>query len=115
VEVVGEVDDVRKWYERCKVFVAPTRFSAGIPLKIIEALANGLPVVATTLLVTQLGWNSDEPVLCADTAADFARVVNDLLHDEPRWTRISHVSLDRVTMEFSRARMREALRKIVFQ
>ena len=56
VEIIGEVDDLREWYQRSRVFVAPTRFSAGIPLKVIEALANGLPAVATTLLVGQLGW-----------------------------------------------------------
>ena len=113
VEIVGEVDDLREWYERCKMFVAPTRFSAGIPLKVIEALANGLPVVATTLLVHQLGWIPDEPVLCAESAADFARLVNDLSNDESHWTRLSHASADRIETEFSRAKMRRELGKIV--
>ena len=115
VEIVGEVDDLREWYERCKLFVAPTRFSAGIPLKIIEALANGLPVVATTLLLNQLGWISGQPVLCADTPADFARVVNDLSKDEPLWTRLSNASVERMNAEFSHAKMRDELDKIVFQ
>jgi len=113
VEIVGEVYDLREWYERCKVFVAPTRFSAGIPLKVIEALANGLPVVATTLLLNQLGWISHEPVLCADAAVDFARAVNDLSHDETLWSRLSHASVDRIETEFSHAKMRQELGKIV--
>jgi glycosyltransferase involved in cell wall biosynthesis len=113
VEIIGEVDDLREWYERSRVFVAPTRFSAGIPLKVIEALANGLPAVATTLLLGQLGWVSPEPVLGADAPADFARAVNDLLTDEPLWTRLSKASLDRVTTEFSRTKMRQELARIV--
>jgi GT2 family glycosyltransferase len=113
VEIVGEVDELRQWYERCKIFVAPTRFSAGIPLKVIEALANGLPVVATTLLVNQLGWSPHEPVLCADAAADFARLVTDLANDERLWTRLSHASVDRVATEFSRTKMRQELGKII--
>jgi O-antigen biosynthesis protein len=113
VEIVGEVDDLREWYERCKTFVAPTRFSAGIPLKVIDALANGLPVVATTLLVKQLGWAPDDPVLGADAAADFARLVNDLSNDEALWTRLSSASMDRIETEFSRAKMRHELARIV--
>jgi glycosyltransferase involved in cell wall biosynthesis len=113
VEIVGEVDDLREWYERCKTFVAPTRFSAGIPLKVIEALANGLPVVATTLLVEQLGWAPRDPVLCADDAVDFARLVDDLSKDEPLWTRLSGASVDRIETEFSRAKMRRELASIV--
>jgi GT2 family glycosyltransferase len=113
VEIVGEVDDLREWYERCKTFIAPTRFSAGIPLKVVEALANGLPVVATTLLVNQLGWSPHEPVLCADAASDFARLVADLSSDERLWNRLSDASVDRVATEFSRTKMRQALGKII--
>jgi len=113
VEIIGEVNDLREWYERSRVFVAPTRFSAGIPLKVVEALANGLPAVVTPLLVDQLGWSSHPPVLCADTAEDFARAVEDLLTDEPLWTRLSKASRDRIASEFSRARMRAELGKIV--
>jgi GT2 family glycosyltransferase len=113
VEIVGEVDDLREWYERSKVFVAPTRFSAGIPLKVIEALASGLPVVATTLLVNQLGWIPQQPVLCADAPADFATAVNSLLNDERLWHRLSDASLDRISMEFSQSKMRQELSEIV--
>lgn len=56
VNVIGEIEDVRPWYETCRVFVAPTRFSAGIPLKVCEAAAAGIPVVATDLVFAQLGW-----------------------------------------------------------
>jgi len=113
VEIIGEVDDLREWYERSRVFVAPTRFSAGIPLKIIEALANGLPAVATTLLVDQLGWISGQPVLCADTPVDFARAVTDLLNDEPLWSRLSNASVARAMAEFSGAKMRQELDEII--
>ena len=34
----------------CKVFIAPTRFAAGIPHKVHEATANGIPCVTTELL-----------------------------------------------------------------
>jgi len=87
--------------------------SAPLQQQIVEALANGLPVAATTLLVNQLGWIPNEPVLCADGAADFARAVSSLAHDEPLWNRLSKASVDRIETEFSHAKMRQALDEIV--
>ena len=66
--LVGEVDNVRPWYESCRIFVAPTRFAAGIPLKVCEAGAGGIPVVATDLVFAQLGW-SGRPEFRSGTSA----------------------------------------------
>ncbi|WBF66834.1 glycosyltransferase family 4 protein [Desulfovibrio subterraneus] len=47
IEVPGWVDDLRPYYRREKVALAPIRFGSGIKAKIIEAAACGLPVVTT--------------------------------------------------------------------
>ena len=75
VRFAGAVDDLFPFYDAARVFVAPTRFSAGVPLKILEAAAHGLPVVATDLLRDQLGWEAGKhllssPVSDADAFAD---------------------------------------------
>jgi glycosyltransferase involved in cell wall biosynthesis len=55
----GVVENLDPLYGRCRVFVAPTRFAAGIPLKVVEALGRGLPCVVTPLLAEQLSLESD--------------------------------------------------------
>src|SRR5262249_31922508 len=50
VRFTGRVEDIVPIYEDARIFVAPTRFAAGIPLKVYEAAAHGLPVVTTPLL-----------------------------------------------------------------
>jgi glycosyltransferase involved in cell wall biosynthesis len=45
------VPDVRPFLARATVFVCPLRLGAGIKNKVLEALAMGLPVVATPLSV----------------------------------------------------------------
>jgi sugar transferase (PEP-CTERM/EpsH1 system associated) len=46
VQFLGEVDDVPSLLIRARMFVLPSR-SEGIPLTVLEAMARGLPIVAT--------------------------------------------------------------------
>ena len=55
----SDVDDLTPLYEDARVFVAPTRYSAGISLKVIEAAARGVPIVCTPLVSRQLGWSQE--------------------------------------------------------
>ena len=47
VRMLGPVADLTPVYDSHRIFVAPTRFAAGLPHKVHEAAAHGLPVVAT--------------------------------------------------------------------
>jgi sugar transferase (PEP-CTERM/EpsH1 system associated) len=47
VEVTGEVPDVRPFSRQASVVVAPLRVARGIQNKVLEAMAMGLPVVAS--------------------------------------------------------------------
>ena len=49
----GIVQNTTPLYDSSRVFVAPTRFSAGLPFKVCETLAMGLPCVATDQLQEQ--------------------------------------------------------------
>ncbi|MCX5796147.1 MAG: glycosyltransferase family 4 protein [Elusimicrobia bacterium] len=72
ITVTGTVDDVKPYLQRATVFVAPIRLGEGIKGKILEALAMGLPVVATTRSLRGLQLTPGREVLAADTAAEFA-------------------------------------------
>jgi polysaccharide biosynthesis protein PslH len=74
VHVTGFVDDVRPFLEQGAVFAAPLRFGAGIQNKLLEAMAMGVPVVATPLAADGLraGEGVAPPVQTADADASFA-------------------------------------------
>ena len=101
VEFLGRVPDLTSVYDESRVFVAPTRFAAGIPLKCVEAAAHGIPIVATSLLARQLGWQVDEELLVADTAEDFARQSVRLHQDPDLWGRIRAGGLRRAEATYS--------------
>jgi sugar transferase (PEP-CTERM/EpsH1 system associated) len=79
VVVTGFVDDIRDWYARAAVCVVPLRIARGIQNKVLEALAMGRPVVASSPAAAGLGARSGEELRVADDPADWAREVVDLL------------------------------------
>jgi len=47
IEVYADVPDVRHYLRQAKIAVAPFRFGGGTKLKILEAMASGIPLLAT--------------------------------------------------------------------
>ena len=82
VEVTGEVDDIRPHLRTARALVLPLRAGSGTRLKVLEALAAGLPVVSTPLGVSGLEVRHGQEVLIGQTPAELAdltgRVVADL-------------------------------------
>ena len=93
VRFMGRQDSIEMFYDRARVFIAPTRFAAGIPHKIHEAAAHGIPVVATGLLTRQLGWTHGEELLSADAEHDFADQCVKLYSDPALWQSVRENAL----------------------
>ncbi|HTZ70214.1 MAG TPA: glycosyltransferase [Acetobacteraceae bacterium] len=80
----GTVADIRPHLGEGDVAAIPLRVGSGTRLKAFEAMATGLPVVATTLGVEGLGLAPGTDYVAADSAADFASALITLLQDYPR-------------------------------
>ena len=108
----GSLADLEPVYNQHRVFVAPTRFAAGIPYKVHSAASYGLPVVATEILRGQLQWEDGAEILAAaDTdPAGFARHILTLYRSEEVWQTIRSGALARLRSENSRAVYTEAVR-----
>jgi len=115
VELIGSAEDPSPYYERARIFVGPTRFAAGIPIKIVEAAACGVPIVATSLLVAQLGWVDGEQLLAAPATdpEKFADQCVRLYSDKELWSHLREEALARVHDEYSPERFVENLRTIL--
>lgn len=81
VILTGYVPDIRPVIKSCMVCVVPLKVGGGTRLKILEALALGTPVVATSKGVEGLDLQPGRDLLVADTPHDFAREVIRLLTD----------------------------------
>ena len=78
LEALGIVPDLYPLYNSSLLFIAPAQYSAGIPLKVIDAAAHGLPVVCSRLLARQLGWRNSEEVMTAETPEEYADICREL-------------------------------------
>lgn len=82
IEVTGTVDDVRPHLDACEILVVPLRSGGGTRIKIFEAMAQGVPVVSTTIGAEGLPVVDGETILIADEAGAFADAVCRMLGDK---------------------------------
>jgi GT2 family glycosyltransferase/SAM-dependent methyltransferase len=101
VRILGRQDDLTSLYNEARVFVAPTRYAAGIPYKTHEAASFGVPLVVSNLIGEQLGWLHGSECLMAGTAIAFAGECCRLYQDLSLWTRLRSNALLRVINDLS--------------
>jgi sugar transferase (PEP-CTERM/EpsH1 system associated) len=82
VEVTGRVDDVRPYYREALAAIVPLRVGGGSRLKILEAMASGVPVVSTTLGAEGLDVADGENILIADTTDELSEAIIGVANDE---------------------------------
>jgi glycosyltransferase involved in cell wall biosynthesis len=81
VHFSGEVPDIRQLMSGSAVCVAPIRQGSGTRLKILEAMALGVPVVSTSQGAEGLDVADGQHLLIADDPAEFVVKTQAALHD----------------------------------
>lgn len=82
VEVTGRVPDTAPYFERSRMLVVPLRFGGGTRLKILEALARGVPVVTTSIGCEGIDVVHERDAIVADDPRLLARWIERLLEDD---------------------------------
>ena len=88
IEVTGYVPDIRDYLRRASLAIAPIVYGAGIQNKVLEAMACGIPVAASSQAVSALGAIPGRDVLVGDEPQDIAAAALKLLEDPRLNTRI---------------------------
>lgn len=79
IHVTGYVKDTAPYLKKAGLMIVPLRAGGGMRVKILEALALGLPVVSTSLGCEGIALENGQHVLIADTPSEFARAILQLL------------------------------------
>jgi glycosyltransferase involved in cell wall biosynthesis len=82
VTVTGFVDDVRPYMERAQVYLCPMRDGGGTRLKILDALAMQVPIVATQMALEGIDVVPDTDVLVANDPGEIVKQIVRLVGDQ---------------------------------
>jgi sugar transferase (PEP-CTERM/EpsH1 system associated) len=81
IEITGAVEQISPYLAGAAVYVVPLRVGGGTRFKVLEAMAQGLPLVSTPLGVEGIGVTDEQELLLASTPETFAAAVLRLLAD----------------------------------
>jgi len=108
----GRVADLSSLYASATVAAVPVRAGGGTRIKILEAFAHGVPVVATTLGAEGLELTPGRDFLCADTAEDFAAACRRLADDSALAARLGDAGAALLRQRYAAINVQHALRRI---
>ena len=113
IVVTGEVQDIRPYLARAKVFICPIRIGSGFRAKILEAMASGVPVVSTSLGAEGIPAGGGETILLADTPGQMLKCIRLLLVDADLGATMTAKARELVVNRFARKNGIAALNRVV--
>jgi GT2 family glycosyltransferase len=113
VVVTGSVSsaDLDAYYQKACVAVVPLRFGAGVKLKVLEAMAQRVPVVTTS--VGAQGLSDASFLSVTDEAEAFAQSIVGLLHNKASRDALAEKQAQYILDHFSREAMSNMFRKLI--
>lgn len=100
IEFLGPVGDAQAFMQRMSVIIAPLFAGSGMRVKVLEAMALGRPVVATTIGAGGIEIENGRDILIADDALSFAECIVRLLHEHDLAARIGNAARAMVAQRY---------------
>jgi sugar transferase (PEP-CTERM/EpsH1 system associated) len=113
VTVTGSVPDVRPYLQRSALMVAPLNIARGTQNKILEAMASGVPVVASPVAAGGVDAVPGEHFLVAGSAQEYAAAALRILVDPSERARLARAGRERMLSHHSWPRSMQRLDVII--
>lgn len=85
----ADVPEIQPYLHRGRVMMVPLRIAGGSRLKILEAMASGLPVVATTKGAEGLAVTDGENIIIRDDPERFSAAIAEICRNDDLWQKLS--------------------------
>ena len=112
VEVAGLVGDLDAEYSQAKLALVPLLAGSGLKIKLVEALAHGVPVVATTCGAEGVPMASSRFLQIHDDAAPFAAAICEMIAASD-WRTRSRAAASYAKLNFSTATALKLLNQVL--
>jgi len=99
--ITGWVDDMREYYSKSMIFLAPMRIGIGLQNKLLEAMAMGLPCITTPLANNALKAQNNNEIIVASTKYEISDAILKLLDDSIFAAKLSENSMKFVKVNYT--------------
>jgi glycosyltransferase involved in cell wall biosynthesis len=113
VSLMGFVQDLKPVYESSRFFICPVFGGTGQQVKVVEAMAHGLPVIALAAAARSSPIQHGVNGLVAANAQEFAEHVVQLWNDRQLCMRLGQAARDTIAAGFSKERLIQGLSTIL--
>jgi glycosyltransferase involved in cell wall biosynthesis len=108
----GEVENAAEFISRQHVLIVPLLSGSGMRVKIIEAMALGKCIIATSIAAEGINYHHDKNILIADKADDFYKQILRCFTDKTLITKIGEGARKLVEKNHDNAKLSKSLLKV---
>ena len=103
IEWTGFQTNVNEQLRKMDVFVLPSLYGEGLPMVVLESMANAIPVVASRVegIPEAVRDEIDGLIFEPSNAGDLAEKLETLIGDNDRWSAMSQSAVERQRNELS--------------
>lgn len=105
IQFTGYVEDIRPYLKECSLNIVPLRIGGGTRLKILEAMALGIPTVSTSIGCEGIEAEKDREIIIADDPQEFAKGIKTVLGDERLHQALARNGRDLIERKYSWAQI----------
>ncbi len=105
----GEVADAYEFMNSKSIMIVPLHSGSGMRIKVIEGMALGKPIVATTVGTEGISTTSGKNIIVADNAADFNKAIFELIENRNHFDSISKNAIEFIHEKFDNLASASAL------
>lgn len=107
-----DVKIVKKLYEKATLFVSPIYGPGGTRLKILAAMASGLPIVSSVTGIAGLDLRAGRDVLLADTVEEFVAQIQKILNNRVLFETVQKNAYALVRQKYSWQKISQNLERV---
>jgi glycosyltransferase involved in cell wall biosynthesis len=108
----GEVENAAEFISRQHVLIVPLLSGSGMRVKIIEAMALGKCIIATSIAAEGINYHHDKNILIADKADDFYKQILRCFTDKTLITKIGEGARKLVEKNHDNTKLSKSLLKV---
>lgn len=115
ITLTGYVPDLQTVYRESRISVAPLLFGSGMKVKVLDAMARGMPIVTTSVGAEGIEAENGRHLLVEDDPVRMAERIEHLLDNPELWNRLQTASRELVHQQYTWRRLFSEMHRTIDQ